>query len=328
MFLLGEDVPSNMQQPGELFASMLHSFCESLATAEAAWTWRPTDTERAALRDASKAIESAAAAVPFGLEAPELGLEEAPHVTWFPAYGCALVARVVRVGVVDLQLVGLDRFAFAVHSHSRGREHCALAGRDAAVALHVGIVSPETVKRNSVQRDAWDKLDTVGRYQRFMALTEKLLQAAKARTGDKRSAKSNAQGNQKTPSMIQAVMLDSLQGLSEAEDPEEGFTAPRGGFTDVGLHTGGTARNTTWPLVRGVLQIILEQQGQRALYRLAMPQLQLWLTERQLSLLTPETSTPKKIDTILQMMTAAVEECELLADEQVANMAAFQARCA
>ena len=33
---------------------------------------------------------------------------------------------------------------------------------------------------------------------------------------------------------------------------------PRGGFTDVGQHTGGDAvRDTAWPLVRAVIQVLL-----------------------------------------------------------------------
>ena len=96
-----------------------------------------------------------------------------------------------------------------------------------------------------------------------------LLSKAAERKGDKRSAAGNEQGNQKTPAMIQAVLQDALAKR------EEGVTPPRGGFTDVGLHTGGLPRNTSWPLVRAVLQSVLEP----TFYRHAMAQMQLWLAE-------------------------------------------------
>jgi len=58
--------------------------------------------------------------------------------------------------------------------------------------------------------------------------------------------------------MIQAVLIDAMANLVKETDD---LTAPRGGFTDVGLHTGGSPRNTTWPLLIAVLQIILESAG-------------------------------------------------------------------
>ena len=73
-----------------------------------------------------------------------------------------------------------------------------------------------------------------------------LLSKAAERKGDKRSAAGNEQGNQKTPAMVRAILTDALAQLESEDEPTEGSTAPRGGFTDVGLHTGGHARNTAW----------------------------------------------------------------------------------
>eukprot|EP00965_Chrysotila_dentata_P122483 4047930-Pleurochrysis_carterae.AAC.1 len=67
------------------------------------------------------------------------------------------------------------------------------------------------------------------------------MRAAERKEGEKRSAANNQQGHQKTPAMIKAVLTDALRGTP-------GQTAPRGGCTDVGLHTGGLPRNTMWPL--------------------------------------------------------------------------------
>lgn len=42
---------------------------------------------------------------------------------------------------------------------------------------------------------------------------------------------------------MQALQPEPADGQKEQERP------PRGGFTDVGLHTGGSPRDTAWPLV-------------------------------------------------------------------------------
>ena len=166
-----------------------------------------------------------------------------------------------------------------------------------------------------------------------------LLSKAQQRKGDKRSAAANDQGNQKTPTMIQAVLVDAL--ASE----EDGVTAPRGGFTDVGLHTGGLPRNTSWPLVRAVMQAVLEDAGHDLLHRHLMAQLKLWLAEmaaRTLPRSLPQAMAScreahqRRIDSCMQMLRAAVLEGATLADEQTHIRAgghckhaidAFEARC-
>ncbi len=84
-------------------------------------------------------------------------------------------------------------------------------------------------------------------------------------------------GFERTPAFMHSVIRDALEGLwsgmedamgQELEGDEEGKgdaeggvvavprTLPRGGFCDVGRHTGGDAgRDTAWPLVREVLQV-------------------------------------------------------------------------
>ena len=44
-------------------------------------------------------------------------------------------------------------------------------------------------------------------------------------------------------SPLQALQPEPADGQKEQDRP------PRGGFTDVGLHTGGSPRDTAWPLV-------------------------------------------------------------------------------
>ena len=129
--------------------------------------------------------------------------------------------------------------------------------------------------------------------------------------------------------MIKAVLIDALAGR------DDGVTAPRGGFTDVGLHTGGLSRSTSWPLVVAVLQTLLEDTGHEAFFRMAMAQMKLWLAERFTSpCLQPHDAYPTTlIDARMQVLAAAVREGARLADEQTHlredehDMGAFQVRC-
>jgi hypothetical protein len=105
----------------------------------------------------------------------------------------------------------------------------------------------------------------------FFKRFQKHLAKAQKRTGDKRSAAGGKQGHQKTPAFIEAILMHTMEEkdwmalceieplATDKEDEDEsntdGGVAPRGGFTDVGLHTGGKARSTPWPLVQAVLQV-------------------------------------------------------------------------
>ena len=103
---------------------------------------------------------------------------------------------------------------------------------------------------------------------KFFHVFQRLLAKAQQRTGEKRSAAGGKQGHQKTPTFIEAVLMETLEqrdwmALYESEHLEtaeeekntEGRVAPRGAFTDVGLHTGGKARSTPWPLVQAVIEV-------------------------------------------------------------------------
>ena len=157
----------------------------------------------------------------------------------------------------------------------------------------------------------------------FWAIFEKLLEDVKLRKGDKRSAARNEQGHQKTPTMIQAVLLDALADLVRKTDL---LTPARGGFTDVGLHTGGHARNTTWPLVIAVLQIILESAGYQNLCCVAIAFLKLTCVEKMVSLLVQENKFCQ--NTIMQMLKATVIDGQkLTAPCFEFDIRGFESRC-
>jgi hypothetical protein len=100
----------------------------------------------------------------------------------------------------------------------------------------------------------------------FLRTLQDLLRKAEARKGDNRSAAGGKQGHQKTPAFVHALALQALEitiaegeagcGSNDEADEVEP-RQPRGGFTDVGLHTGGTPRDTAWPLVRETLKVKL-----------------------------------------------------------------------
>lgn len=76
-----------------------------------------------------------------------------------------------------------------------------------------------------------------------------------------RSAAGGEQGHQRTPAMIEAVLKDA----KAAVNGEEQTHIPGGGFTDVGLHTGGERRDIAWPLVREVFRVRLVISYSRSL---------------------------------------------------------------
>ena len=320
--------------PASMHASMLRELSDMFVEDSA--RWRPRKSERDELCAAIAALESSAPS-----------FQRAPHISWFGAYGCALLATVPRVGTVHLRLVCLDQWAFRMHPICReqGRAHTADAHPDASITDHVGHIALDHYAdfmcalatphlANSVLRRALLARPASGRLH-----VTKLLEKADQRKGDKRSAASNDQGNQKTPAMIKAVLIDALAGA------EDGVTPPRGGFTDVGLHTGGHKRSTSWPLVRAVLQALLEDSGHELFYRHAMAQMKLLIAENAARAFYGVNFCQNRvqreahaiaIDSCMQALTAAVQEGANLADEQThvrggsqrkLDMDAFEARC-
>lgn len=78
----------------------------------------------------------------------------------------------------------------------------------------------------------------------------------------RRQAKDNSKsGFQRTPAFILAVIKDALVEVQQQQQQQRSCrqdSMPRGGFTDVGLHTGGMPRATAWPLVQQTLQVCVQ----------------------------------------------------------------------
>ena len=178
-------------------------------------------------------------------------------VDWFPDYGCALLA-VAKTGCARscmryLSLVGLDSWVFAIHSSPKQREHDARCHGFAEVAIHPPVEDEK--------------------YDDFRKAVASQLRTREA-DSQKKMSKST-----RTPSFVAAVLQDVLNGL-EAE-PE----LPRGGFTDVGRHTGSERRDTVWPLLKAVFQAVLNYAPSRPSQTLApnvIAHFLLWLVESTL----------------------------------------------
>lgn len=160
-------------------------------------------------------------------------------------YGCALLITQSLIAAAreprcHVQVLGLDGWEYHVHCSQASRYEWTSSSKGYAVLQAGSFPVSLLSKFNSDFNAALDK--------------------AKQRKAEQRSAASNAQGHQKTPAFVWAVVTDVLRGMGAAAShgvPQQ----PPGAFTDVGLHTGGRPRNTSWPLVQFVLEELVWQQG-------------------------------------------------------------------
>lgn len=87
---------------------------------------------------------------------------------------------------------------------------------------------------------------------KFSTTFDSELRNAQTSKGSGRSTARNEFGHQKTPQFIAAVVRRAVTLLTKEANPVG--IAPRGGTTDEGLHTGGRARDTCWPIVQAVIR--------------------------------------------------------------------------
>eukprot|EP00037_Helgoeca_nana_P031742 m.409107 g.409107 ORF g.409107 m.409107 type:complete len:3050 (+) comp28456_c0_seq1:346-9495(+) len=156
------------------------------------------------------------------------------YVRFFPQYGCILVGVTSygcrSVPTVRLRLLAPDEWAFATADTRVG----AAPPPGSMTQLVAGEVSIE-------------QLDP------FILTFDKLFIKAKTKKGGQRSAATGDQGHQKTPNFILAVLQDAIEADTGAKTH-----LPKGGMTDVGLHTGGQARSTAWPLAAALARFVVE----------------------------------------------------------------------
>ncbi|WIA08443.1 hypothetical protein OEZ85_007880 [Tetradesmus obliquus] len=241
------------------------------------------------------------------------GILTSNWIDWLPSYGCALLAlQPLDDAGLDLQLlpdhlalhlVCLDDWKFHMHS-STGGAICHTASSASHASLCCGHVPADN----------------------FSTLVQTMHTLIEQRRQDKAKAKDNSKsGFQRTPAFILAVIKDALVEVQQQQQQQQQRSCrqdsmPRGGFTDVGLHTGGMPRATAWPLVQQTLQVVLDQagvcsQGQepRSLFRLAMAHFELWLLQGELQQLSPATATAAKLTDCMVMLESVATKAAALA---------------
>ncbi|KAJ3031469.1 UNVERIFIED_CONTAM: hypothetical protein HDU68_003800 [Siphonaria sp. JEL0065] len=161
---------------------------------------------------------------------------------WFPEFGCALVLESVDMTEFSLQLLFLDKWEY--YSRRRGTGHhdeYSSPSLDSVGLIHVG----------TVEKELFDS--------RFAPCFNDSFSTSRKRYGEQRSAASGQQGHQKTPAFIKAVLLQTLTAMQVKAGSVDPFV-PFGATTDVGLHTGGKPRSTSWPLAVHALKTFLPTQ--------------------------------------------------------------------
>lgn len=165
------------------------------------------------------------------------------QVQWLPAYGSAMIAHRGELqppGRKTISILGLDRHSFFLHhDDADGYLH-------EADALDYKILIAGTIEENKLEA--------------FWKRFQQLHSAAQARDGDRRTAVGGRQGHQFTPTLVHALATQAVEcscdGGSNCACPN---VIPKGGFTDVGRHTGGEKRNTSFALVKFLLEWCLVQ---------------------------------------------------------------------
>ncbi|KAJ8606838.1 hypothetical protein CTAYLR_009177 [Chrysophaeum taylorii] len=204
-------------------------------------------------------------------------------VEWYLQYGCCVLVTDAPVDRRHLNLLCLDNWAFRDHSGANSWEYTSMPG------------SSEVLFLGTVDIDEYDEVKS---------RASASLARAQARTGDMRRAGVSDQGHQKTPAMIEAIFTDAIRNTTN--------TQPRGGFTDVGLHTGGRARHTAFFATAAVVEHHV------TFFDLVFAQFLLWCTER---------ARHADPDIVMRMLEVTALRAEPLADNDFPDMELFAARC-
>ncbi|GLC47559.1 hypothetical protein PLESTB_000001100 [Pleodorina starrii] len=233
-----------------------------------------------------------------------------------------------RPGELALHLVALDGWAFCIHSTPSGSQRAAQCG------------GHTTHFCGSIPADLYDNLAAAVRRREEEA--------------QRRSRQNHTQqAFRHTPDFIHAAVCGALAEVAGGVAAGQRPTCGRGGFADVGAHSGAdTKPDTCWPLVKAVLQVLLEHFGAcdgttttatitpplsggvpaaappspSLLFRQALAHLDLWLLHRQLRLIRAETATPLALTSAMQMLAAAATKAATLAADGY-DISAFEAAC-
>lgn len=229
-------------------------------------------------------------------------------ITWHGEYGCAMMF-LDSLGScteprVHVYLVAIDAWRFSVHSNIKTSHEWTSSTDGSSVVLHAGSVPT----RLQCQ---------------FLADFNRAFAKATAKKGDQRSAAGDAQGHQKTPSFIWAVLQDVLGKL---QDGTLKVTQPPGALTDVGLHTGGKPRNTCWPLVAAAFEFLAARRSKDGgLRREFWAAFDVWVLEQVVKdFKAPLSSTG--VDMGMKILQHATRKLAVMADED-RDVSQLKRRC-
>jgi hypothetical protein len=151
-------------------------------------------------------------------------------------YGCLVLSQRLPFDSlqVKLVLIGLDNWTLDIHSSTNGREHTSVSNK--SFCFDLGMVGIEELPE-------------------FKKVLAKIMTEGQSKTREERHAGNSGGGHQKTPTFIQLQYEKAICGLYKHKNSPGN---PRGGLTDVGLHTGGKKRNTSYPLLRALLEFFLQ----------------------------------------------------------------------
>ena len=161
-------------------------------------------------------------------------------IEWLAEYGCAVLfhrANDQWSGKLSIDVIGLDKHELEVHAGQSNYQYTSIAKSFAT--LHVSEISTDE------KTDFW---------RQFTKLFDKI----RSEKGGNRSAAGKKKGHQKTPAFVHAVLLQAKICTCQ-EKRAYPDVLPKGGFTDVGLHTGGQRRDTCFALARSVFHWLFDQ---------------------------------------------------------------------
>ncbi|KAI8893829.1 hypothetical protein BC833DRAFT_652595, partial [Globomyces pollinis-pini] len=201
--------------------------------------------------------------------------EDAVFVLAFAPYGCVILIEHKDVDVYIIRSIALDKWEFATRVKLTLSEN----------APHISVPTSYSFGVRGHTSDL----------PKFLKDFDTLYDKATTKTGDKRSALNKGGGHQKTPSFI-CSLIDCV--IEESEE-----YMPRGGTTDVGLHTGGIGRNTCWHLVKAVMKDALGIAAQKVMFYFHLDVLQ-----KYLNTVHPSTLSQSEINNTLVIYNCAVVE--------------------
>eukprot|EP01036_Dinobryon_divergens_P022332 gene22332-30577_t len=223
-------------------------------------------------------------------------------VNWCGEYGCSWLA-VEDVGSspetkFNIFVIAPDAWHYSIHS-SRDSGRCFHSSSDCFSIL---------TKHSVLAKD----------YEAFKMNFRSFLSKSVTQTQNLRSAATNERGHQKTPAFIFALLCDAHPAGGGGR-VAQGVSQARGAFTDVGLHTGGTRRNTCWAIVESTIKFLLMCESVMVCYEKIKADFDLWVVDCFLAKISAEEDGPATdyINAVMEILAAVAVNISTLAENDL-----------